>query len=141
MNVEIHRVKLPTETLGSLYVDGVMVCKTMELPWKENKKGISCFPEGTYRVTKEAPIPANDQKGRRERPYWHFRIHDVPGRSGILIHRISYVTGLKGCVGVGKGFKDLNDDGTLDIVRSGEGLQELVDMLPNEFELTVKEKE
>jgi len=137
MTVEIIRLKLPTETLGSLFVNGSMICKTMELPWKDNKRGISCFPDGTYRVTKEAPIPENDPRGRKARPYWHFRIHDVPGRSGILIHRISYVSGLKGCVGVGKEHKDLNGDGVPDIIRSSEALQELVDLLPIEFELKV----
>jgi hypothetical protein len=38
MKVSIERVYLPTETLGSWYIDGVMVTKTMELPWKENQR-------------------------------------------------------------------------------------------------------
>lgn len=138
--VIVERVYLPTESLGSMYFGGVMVSKTMELPWKENQRSVSCIPEGTYRVTKEPPIQANDPAGRHERPYWHFRVHNVPGRSGILIHRISYVSGLKGCLGVGKEFKDINNDGVPDMIRSGEALQELVDLLPDEFNLIIRKK-
>jgi hypothetical protein len=139
--VIIERVYLPTETLGSLYYKESMLCKTMELPWKNNQRSISCIPEGDYIVTKEPPISANDPSGRKERPYWHFRIHNVPGRSGVLIHKISYVSGLLGCIGVGKEFKDLNNDGVPDIIRSGEALQELVNILPDKFTLTIKKKE
>ncbi len=132
MKVEIHTISLPTETLGSLFVDGVMICKTMELPWRDNKKSVSCIPAGTYTVMKQEP-----KEGRN---YPYFRFKKVPGRGGILIHKISYVSGLKGCIGVGKEFKDLNNDGTPDIIRSGEALQELIDLLPDEFELTIIRK-
>jgi hypothetical protein len=132
MIVVIERVYLQTETLGSLYVDGVMICKTMELPWKDNQRSISCIPEGEYKVIKQPP--------KSDRPYPYFRLPNVPGRTGILIHKISYVSGLKGCIGVGKEFKDLNSDGVPDIIRSSEALQELIDMLPDEFKLTVRKK-
>ena len=140
MNVIIERVYLPTETLGSLYFNEKMLCKTMELPWKDNQKSISCIPLGFYHVTKEPPIPANDPSGRKQRDYWHFRLHNVPGRSGVLIHKISYVSGLLGCIGVGKAFKDLNNDGVPDLIRSGEALQELVNTLPDKFTLTIRMK-
>lgn len=132
MKVIIERVYLPTETLGSLYIDGVMICKTMELPWKDNARSISCIPEGDYEVIKQPP--------KQDRPYPYFRLPYVTGRSGILIHKISYVSGLKGCIGVGKEFKDLNNDGVPDIIRSGEALQELINILPDKFTLTIREK-
>jgi hypothetical protein len=128
----LMRVYLETETLGSLYRDGVMLCKTMELPWRNNQRSVSCIPEAIYKVIKQPP--------KESRPYPYFRLPIVPGRSGILIHRISYVSGLKGCIGVGKEFKDLNKDGVPDIIRSGEALQELIDTLPGEFELEITKK-
>lgn len=128
----LERVYLPTETLGSLYRNGVMLCKTMELPWRDNQRSVSCIPEGVYRTIKQPP--------KADRPYPYFRLPDVTGRSGILIHKISYVSGLKGCIGVGKEFSDINKDGVPDIIRSGEALQELVDTLPNEFELLIRKK-
>lgn len=132
MKVTIERVYLPTETLGSLYIDDLFICKTMELPWKNNARFISCIPEGDYEVIKQPPKP--------DRPYPYFRFPHVTGRSGILIHKISYVSGLKGCIGVGKEFKDLNGDGVPDIIRSGEALQELITLLPDKFTLTIREK-
>lgn len=138
--IEIKRVYLPTHTLGSLYQDGEMLCKTMELAWKDNRKSISCIPEGEYQVTKEPPIPPKDPSGRRERPYWHFRIHNVPGRSGILIHKITYVKDLKGCIGVGMDFKDFDKDGILDMAQSTIALEKLVNLLPDKFTLKISKK-
>lgn len=131
VTAEIRRVYLATETLGSFFVNDVMICKTMELPLRDNRRSVSCIPEGVYRVIKQPP--------KESRPYPYFRLPEVPGRSGILIHRITYVSGLKGCIGVGK-FKDLNGDGIPDMIRSGEALQELIDLLPDEFELFITKK-
>jgi hypothetical protein len=138
--IEVRRVYLDTHTLGSLYKDGVMLCKTMELRWLGNRRVISCIPEGDYLTTKEPPIPANDPSGRNQRDYWHFRIHDVKGRSGILIHKITYVKDLQGCIGVGTEFKDFNKDGVLDMAGSTLALEKLVKELPDKFTLTIKKK-
>jgi hypothetical protein len=138
--VEVVRVYLPGGTLGSLYLDGKLLCKTMELRWQGNRKGISCIPEGEYMATKEPPIPANDPQGRKQRDYWHFRLHDVPGRSGILIHKITYVKDLQGCIGVGQDFRDFNKDGVLDMAGSTLALEKLVKELPDKFTLTIRKK-
>lgn len=135
--IEIKRTYKPEITTGDFIVDGKLVAKTMELPWKNNQRGVSCIPEGEYLVTKEPPIPINDPNGKKERKYWHFRIHDVPNRSGILIHRITYVKDLRGCVGVGSKYVDLNKDGIPDVVESSITLQYLVDTLPDRFKLKI----
>lgn len=132
MAYRIERVYLPTETLGSFYNDNVVLCKTMELPWINNDRNVSCIPEATYVCVREAFTVKH--------PYPHFRIMDVPGRSGILIHRITYVKDLRGCVGVGQAFVDLNKDGVPDIVRSTIALQELYDSMVDTFNLTIMAK-
>jgi len=134
---------LPTETLGSWWnsLGSEVVCKTMELPWKNNNHNISCIPEGLYIVTKRAPIPENDPLGRRARDYWHFEIHNVKDRAGILVHRITYVKDLRGCIGVGSRFKDFNKDGVPDMEESGKKLQWMVDNLPDKFELLITKKD
>lgn len=132
MMYRIERVYLPTETLGSLYQDNVVLSKTMELPWLNNDRNISCIPEGEYEVMKEEFSPKHQ--------YPHFRILDVPGRSGILIHKITYVRDLRGCVGVGQAFADLNKDGVPDIVRSTLALNELYATLPAAFKLLIMKK-
>jgi hypothetical protein len=133
------RVYLPTETLSSWYLNGEMLCKTMELPLVIDPKtglsarNISCILEGMYRVKKEAFTVKH--------PYPHFRIPDVPGRSGILVHRITYVKHLRGCIGVGTSFADHNRDGVPDIAGSSIALQKLYDTLPDEFLLNITHKQ
>lgn len=133
MELILPRVYLPTETLGSIYdAAGNLLCKTMELPWRENKRAISCIPEGTYRVIKQPPKPGRD--------YAYFRLPTVKWRTGILIHRITFVKDLKGCIGVGGMFKDLNGDNVPDMIESSKTLQHLIDTLPDEFYLTITKK-
>lgn len=145
----IERVYLATSTPGSWYDDqGVMTCKTLELPWRNNQRDdpntkeneASCIPEGTYTVTKEKPILADDPQGRKFRPYGHFRIHNVKGRSGILVHRITYVKDLLGCIGVGSKFVDLNNDGVPDVVESGKTLEAMYQSFPDVFQLEITMK-
>lgn len=131
LRVVIERVYLETETLGSWYINDEMICKTMELPWKNNQRGVSCIPEAFYDVIREAESPHHK--------YPHFRILNVPDRDGILVHKITYVSGLKGCIGVGE-FKDLNGDQVPDMINSGLNLQKLYDLLPDKFELQIRKK-
>lgn len=135
----IERVYLPDRTLGSLYRDNEVIAKTLELPWLENKRAISCIPEGIYLTTKEPPIPVDDPWGRKERPYWHFRIHNVPGRSGILIHRGTEPQHSKGCILCASRFRNINTSKP-SLEESAKKLQWLVDNLPDEFMLVIRPK-
>lgn len=66
-------------TFGKLVAPGpncVFECVTLELPWRDNRRNVSCIPEGRYRVEWS-------RSGRFGEVY---RVLDVPGRSGILIH-------------------------------------------------------
>jgi hypothetical protein len=124
-------------TVGEWFDGDTSICKTLELAWKDNKRSVSCIPAGVYRVTKEKPIPKNDPSGRKERPYGHFRIHNVPNRSGILVHRITYVKDLQGCIGVGSRHHDFNKDGIPDMAESSVKLEWMYQNLANEFELEI----
>jgi len=73
MELELARAYDPEGTNGGLYVK---LCDTIELPWLENRRSISCIPEGRYELRKR--FTAKRQQ--------HFMVVDVPGRSGILIH-------------------------------------------------------
>jgi len=141
----IERVYLPTETLGSWYDSKrIIICKTMELPWRENKSAAtsaeaSCIPEGAYVVRKNPP--------KEDRPYGYFRFDYVPGRrvnalgkSHILVHRITYVKDLLGCIGVGSRFGDLNKDGVPDMEASGVKLEWMYKNLPDVFQIEIKKK-
>lgn len=65
-----------TGTNGRLFLDGREVCSTIELPWKQNARRISCIPEGTYQITLRYT----------KRYDLHLMVNDVPGRNFILMH-------------------------------------------------------
>jgi len=130
MTATIKRTYFGNITLGKWMHEDEVICLTMELPWKENTRMISCVPEGIYQVIK--------QSATKMRPYNFFRLPQVPGRDGILIHKITYVKDLKGCIGVGKELRDLNRDGLKDMLRSGEALTQLYELLPDTFTLKIE---
>ena len=76
-------------TNGKLVCDGQFICKTIELPWKENQKGISCIPEGYYLLRK-----------RYSRKFqWHIEVVAVKNRSFILLHPANNAMNeLNGCI-------------------------------------------
>ena len=67
----ITRTYFPEGTNGNLEFEGRLICKTIELPWKENQKMISCIPEGQYLL----------QKLYSKKFKWHIEIKDVSNRS------------------------------------------------------------
>jgi Family of unknown function (DUF5675) len=135
MKVVISRSYGILETLGILYVfDGTKVtfnCYTIELPDEGNVHNISCIPEGEYDVVKINSSEHGDC----------FQVLNVPGRDGILIHVGNYAAGsqvdTKGCILVGSGFDDINNDGNLDVVNSKDTLDKLYNILPDGFKLYI----
>lgn len=132
----VRRVYLPTETLGSWFFRDMnnFLVKTMELPRLDggNHPNVNCFPEGIYEVIKELYT--------EKHPYPHFRVLNVPGRKGILVHKITYVKDLLGCIGVGLSFEDWNNDKVPDMKQSTDGLELLIKTMPDRFMLKVEEK-
>lgn len=70
---------------------GNHLCYTLELPWKDNQRNISCIPKGTYGVVRH--------NGTKYKNVW--RLLDVPNRSGILIHAGNTKADIQGCILVG----------------------------------------
>lgn len=89
MELELIRVYYAIGTSGTIWYSGQKICKSIELPWRNNQRGISCIPEGRYLLrTKIHPV-----KGKQ------LEVCDVPGREGILIHAANRaVDELKGCI-------------------------------------------
>jgi len=119
------------QTLGELSISekGVTVldCKTLELPWKNNQRNVSCIPVGTYQVLKRT----SEKYGK------HFHLQNVPDRSMILIHSGNYYTQTQGCILVGSGYEDINQDGITDVKESRLTLQKLYATMPDQFDLTI----
>jgi hypothetical protein len=123
------------QTIGRLYVldsDKTIKysCDTLELPWKENKRNVSCIPAGKYKVKKRySPKFGN-----------HFHVTEVENRSYILIHKGNYYTDIRGCILVGRDLSDINNDNNLDVVSSGAAMSDLLKIMPDEFTLTIVEQ-
>lgn len=89
--MELHMFRNPYEkgTNGALFFQGIFVCFTIELPWKENARNISCIPDGRYEL----------KLWYTNRFKHHLLVKDVPGRSGILIHPANdALKELEGCI-------------------------------------------
>lgn len=121
------------QTLGHFVLyDGtevLMQCKALELPDRNNARGISRIPPGVY-----------DVEERWSKKYnWHFHVLDVEGRSWILIHHGNYYTQTEGCILVGKDFVDINGDGHLDVTDSRNTLINLQAKGREGFQLLVND--
>jgi hypothetical protein len=89
MELELIRQYFPKGTNGEFSFNGKRLCSSIELPWLDNKKRISCIPEGRYELTKRYSA----------RFGWHLLVNSVVNRTYILIH--AYNDALKeskGCI-------------------------------------------
>lgn len=154
------------QSLGELSVNenGVSLfsCKTLELPWKENRQQISCIPptmrsnmDGLVRLANtykckytKSPLFSKNAtaKARLTDPnhpeveVYTYAIQNVPGRAGIRIHAAAYYYHLLGCIGLGSALKDLNADQELDIIHSGDTCRKFVEVMGKEdFDLEIIE--
>ncbi|MBI5373729.1 MAG: hypothetical protein HZA79_17015 [Sphingobacteriales bacterium] len=75
---------------GTLTFNGERICDSIEPPWRNNQRQISCIPEGRYLLTLRSSL----------RFGWHLLVNNVPGRSLILIHAFNYaLKESRGCIG------------------------------------------
>lgn len=85
----ITRTYFPEGTNGNLECEGKLICKTIELPWMENQKKVSCIPEGKYLL----------QKRYSNKFKWHIEIMNVSNRGSILFHPANNaIKELNGCI-------------------------------------------
>ena len=76
-------------TMGKLYTeDGELICSTFELPDRRNAVNVSCIPAGEYPLK----MIVSPKYGAV------YKVHDVPGRTDILIHTGNTVDDTLGCI-------------------------------------------
>lgn len=89
-------------TQGFLTTSDGFHCRTLELPFRDNQRNLSCIPTGEYIVKTRYSV-------KYKRKYW---ITEVPNRSYILIHagnfagnkELGFKTHSDGCVLLGNKF-------------------------------------
>ena len=98
INLLIIRDEFTEEsTIGKLYLDGEWLCDTLELPYIDNQKSISCIPAGQYKVRLRLA------RESATRNYLHLLVEDVKDRTYILFHRGNAAKDTRGCILVGIG--------------------------------------
>ena len=114
-------------TLGRLTL-GKFQCFTLELPWLDNKRRVSCVPVGEYEAFKRMS-PKNGSV---------IELMNVAGRTNIQIHRGNYTRQIEGCILVGDSIRFLDQDSIPDVTNSGATMDRILAMLPNRFTLTIR---
>ncbi len=89
MTIELQRLYRDGWTDGEILINGVLLCRSIELRWANNERNISCVPEGVYPVA----IIQHPKFGEC------LQINGVKGRSGILVHVANDAQKeLRGCI-------------------------------------------
>ncbi|TNE29193.1 MAG: hypothetical protein EP346_06945 [Bacteroidetes bacterium] len=134
MRFELIRDYNKENTLGILicwaWMTGAMdtVWRTVELPWKDNKKGESCIEEGEY----ELHVHNSPTFGRC---LWIKTVSGdttLPGgRTEILLHPANFSYQLLGCIAPGLRHRDLDKDNLTDVTSSRKAMGQILDMFDN----------
>lgn len=119
MVMKVRRTeRLDKATLGiaEVWAGPVCVfrCHTVELPWRDNLRGVSSIPEGTYQMR-------FTMSPRFKVKLWE--VLNVPGRAGVRIHAANYARQLEGCIALGMGRADIDKDGVPDVTQSREAMR------------------
>lgn len=118
-----------TQTLGELSFDN-FACKTLELPYRDNKQNISCIPKGVYDV--KWSFSPKFMK-------YTYEIQKVPNRSGIRFHSGSSFYDIKGCIILGTHYTDINGDPYADIAGTKETIAKFDALLKKKnFKLIIR---
>lgn len=106
MMITIQRIYSDNKvTLGILTINNTTLF-TLELPYNDNKRRISCIPKGKYSMLKRDGVKV----GSKVAPYLHYHIQDVPNRDWILIHRGNLPKHTHGCILVGTAITIMNGE-------------------------------
>jgi len=89
MELYLKRTYHPNGTNGTISYLQRPICDCIELPWRDNRRLISCIPEGRYRLI------------RRRHHRWgeQLAVANVPNREAILLHLANNaLSELQGCI-------------------------------------------
>lgn len=125
--IELQRVCFSPKGTFGVFIDSntcLPIAFSLEKPWLDNKREISCIPCGTY-------VCKMKEDGKK------ILVGNVPGRDGIQIEVFNYEEQSKGCIAAG--MELLRKDGVVvGVARSQEAFNLLLDSVgKTEFSLMV----
>jgi len=115
-------------TFGVMLDEGIPFCLTIERPWLNNLREVSCIPTGIY-ICKRVNSPKFGNT---------FEVTNVFGRSEILFHKGNIMDDSHGCIILGEQYELLN--GKPAVIASGKAFEEFLSKTKdvNEFVLGVR---
>jgi len=115
-------------TFGVMLDEGIPFCLTIERPWLNNLREVSCIPTGIY-ICKRINSPKFGNT---------FEVTNVFGRSEILFHKGNIMDDSHGCIILGEQYELLN--GKPAVIASGKAFEEFLSKTKdvNEFVLEVR---
>ena len=119
-------------TIGKLYLNGEWLCDTLENPYLDNQRNISCIPTGEYSVR------LRTARESATKDYVHLLVKDVANRDLILFHIGNTAKDTRGCVLVGIGTEQ-------DLVKNSRLamellMKEIINLGGTKINLTIKNK-
>ena len=126
MILKIKRNYFDDCTIGTIEV-GKFRAFTLELPWLNNQRNISCIPAGLYECTKHF----SSKNGEC------IAVHDVLMRDYIQIHFGNRLEDTQGCVLVGDS-QLFQENGEPMVTNSRKTMAKLLKLLPETFLMEIK---
>lgn len=103
-------------TWGVMIYNREPFCVTLELPWKQNRRSISCIPAGTYTAFRRF----SGIKGRG----WVYQLMGVKGRTAIQIHKGNFTSDVLGCILVAEKYERIG--GKIAVQQSRQAFKEFM---------------
>lgn len=113
-------------TFGVLIDNDIPFCLTLERPWENNIRHISCIPGGVYNCSRVTSHKFGET----------FKVMSVQDRSHILFHKGNILSDTHGCIILGEEFGYLK--GNEAVLSSGRAFNEFMNRLKNINEFSLK---
>lgn len=95
----------PLGCFGSIYIDGVFYCNTVEQPWRQNRRFVSCVPVGVYDLV-AYDSPKYGKTYALSNPDLDVVVYQADADEGqryaCLFHAANWSRQLQGCIAPGK---------------------------------------
>jgi len=118
--LKLVRVGGDKATTGVLLASDRPVCVTMENPWWNNQRSVSCIPFGIYQCQRIISPRFGET----------FEVKDVHDRSHIIFHKGNHVDDTRGCILLGSYFDEVNNE--VWIKNSSAAFKKFMDLLEGE---------